>query len=155
MTRTNPPDYYSILGVSPSATKGEITHAYKSLATRYHPDRHQGNELEDLAKEKLTQLNEAYGVLSNGNRRAAYDASRAQAGQSGSYGAPPGPPTHSPPDFSKILGSTLRLVLVLVIISFAMRFVRSPRSAAVIGGALLLAWFGPRLYRLLRGKKTR
>jgi len=56
-------DYYSILGVTKSSTKEEITRAYRKLAARYHPDKHQGNPLADLAEEKFKQINEAYHAL--------------------------------------------------------------------------------------------
>jgi len=56
-------DYYSILGVTQSSTKEEITRAYRKLAARYHPDKHQGNPLADLAEEKFKQINEAYHAL--------------------------------------------------------------------------------------------
>lgn len=56
-------DYYSILGVNRSSTKEEITRAYRKLAARYHPDKHQGNPLADLAEEKFKQINEAYHAL--------------------------------------------------------------------------------------------
>jgi len=56
-------DYYSILGVSRGAKKEEITRAYRRLAARYHPDKHQGNPLADLAEEKFKEINEAYHEL--------------------------------------------------------------------------------------------
>ncbi len=56
-------DYYKILGLDPSATKEEIIRAYRRLAARYHPDKHQGNPLADLAEEKFKDINEAYHAL--------------------------------------------------------------------------------------------
>ena len=63
-------NYYHILGVSASATVREIKLAYKKLAIQYHPDKHQGNT---YFEEKFKQVNEAYQVLSNPHKRAAYD----------------------------------------------------------------------------------
>jgi curved DNA-binding protein CbpA len=63
-------NYYHILGVSATATLREIKVAYKKLAIQYHPDKHQGNT---YFEEKFKQVNEAYQVLSNPNKRAAYD----------------------------------------------------------------------------------
>jgi curved DNA-binding protein CbpA len=63
-------NYYHILGVSASATVREIKLAYKKLAIQYHPDKHQGNS---YFEEKFKQVNEAYQVLSNPHKRAAYD----------------------------------------------------------------------------------
>ncbi|QIX61495.1 DnaJ domain-containing protein [Hymenobacter sp. BT18] len=63
-------NHYQILGVSPTATRLEIKQAYKQLALRYHPDRHQGDtRYEELFK----QVSIAHGVLSDPARRAAYD----------------------------------------------------------------------------------
>ena len=63
-------NYYTILGVSATATGQEIKLAYKKLAILYHPDKHQGNT---YFEEKFKQVNEAYQVLSNAHKRAAYD----------------------------------------------------------------------------------
>jgi curved DNA-binding protein CbpA len=67
-------DPYQILGVPSTATADQIRAAYRSAVTRYHPDRHQGNPLADLAARKLTALNGAYELLSDPGRRAQYDA---------------------------------------------------------------------------------
>ena len=56
-------DYYSILGISRSAKKEEIVRAYRKLAAKYHPDKHLGNPLADLAEEKFKEINEAYHML--------------------------------------------------------------------------------------------
>jgi curved DNA-binding protein CbpA len=50
---------YEILGVKESATDEEIKAAYKVMVKKYHPDRHANNPLEDLAEEKLRQVNMA------------------------------------------------------------------------------------------------
>jgi len=56
-------DYYSILGVQRGAKKEEIIRAYRKLAAKYHPDKHQGNPLADLAEEKFKEINDAYHTL--------------------------------------------------------------------------------------------
>ena len=56
-------NYFEILGVGPNATKEEIRKAYRKLASKYHPDKHQGNPLQDLAEEKFKEINEAYHAL--------------------------------------------------------------------------------------------
>jgi curved DNA-binding protein CbpA len=76
-------DPYAVLGVPRTASEQEIRAAYRALGARYHPDRHQGNPLEDLASAKMRELNRAYAILSNPARRAAFDAG---AG-SGPFGA--------------------------------------------------------------------
>lgn len=62
-----PKDYYNILGVPRSAGEEEIKKAYRRLAHQYHPDRPSGNE------ERFKEINEAYQVLSNRDKRTAYD----------------------------------------------------------------------------------
>lgn len=56
-------NYYEILGIGPNASKEEIRKAYRKLASKYHPDKHQGNPLQDLAEEKFKEINEAYHAL--------------------------------------------------------------------------------------------
>ncbi|WP_343190044.1 molecular chaperone DnaJ [Buchnera aphidicola] len=63
-------DYYKILGISQSATDLEIKKAYKKLAIKYHPDRNQGNK---SYEEKFKEVKEAYEILSNTEKRSAYD----------------------------------------------------------------------------------
>ena len=65
-------DYYSILGVLPTAEDAIVRRAYKALAQYYKNDR---NSLES-AKERLQEINEAYGVLSDSAKRRAYDEAR-------------------------------------------------------------------------------
>ena len=63
-------DYYEILGVSKDANNDEIKKAYRKLALKYHPDRNQGDK---DAEEKFKEINIAYEVLSNEEKRARYD----------------------------------------------------------------------------------
>lgn len=75
-------DPYKVLGVSPSATDAEIKTAYRNLAKKYHPDRYKGHELEELAGEKLKQINEAYDTITR-ERQSGYQ--RAADGFNTSY----------------------------------------------------------------------
>lgn len=62
-------DYYDILGVSRTATPEEIRRAYRRLARQYHPDVNKSPD----AEERFKEINEAYEVLSDPDKRAAYD----------------------------------------------------------------------------------
>ena len=64
-------DYYSILGVAENASDAEIKKAYRKLAMQYHPDRNPGKE--KSANEKFKEINEAYGVLGDPQKRKQYD----------------------------------------------------------------------------------
>jgi len=63
-------DYYEILGVNRDASEEEIKKAYRKLAMKHHPDRNPDNP---AAEEKFKEAKEAYEILSDGNKRAAYD----------------------------------------------------------------------------------
>ncbi len=65
-------DYYKTLGVSRDATEKEIKTAYRKLARKWHPDLHTGKAKEE-AEEKIKQINEAYEVLKDAEKRAKYD----------------------------------------------------------------------------------
>ena len=62
-------DYYTLLGIKENATDGEIKKAYRRLAKKYHPDVNTEAEAED----KFTQIQDAYGVLSDHEKRKLYD----------------------------------------------------------------------------------
>lgn len=63
-------DYYEVLGVSTNASEAEVKKAFKRLAMKYHPDRNPDNE---EAEEKFKEAKEAFDVLSDAQKRAAYD----------------------------------------------------------------------------------
>jgi len=65
-------DPYSVLGVSPTATQAEITHAYRRHLRDHHPDI-RSRESNSEADERLRQVLEAYALLRDPRRRAAYD----------------------------------------------------------------------------------
>ena len=85
MVRENP-DPYLVLGVSPTATQAEITHAYRTRLRAHHPDtRHP--PASKTADDDLRQVLAAYGLLRDPARRADYDRATAHAAT---------PPPHSP-----------------------------------------------------------
>src|SRR5690606_7929141 len=63
-------DYYEILGVNRDASDDEIKKAYRKLAMKYHPDRNPDNP---KAEESFKEAKEAYEILSDAQKRAAYD----------------------------------------------------------------------------------
>jgi molecular chaperone DnaJ len=63
-------DYYQVLDVARTATEAEITKAYRRLAMKYHPDRNPGDK---EAEEKFKEVKEAYEILTDTQKRAAYD----------------------------------------------------------------------------------
>jgi molecular chaperone DnaJ len=74
-------DYYEVLGVARSASDGEIKSAYRKLALKYHPDRNPGDH---TAEERFKEAAEAYSILADGDKRAAYDRfGHAAVGQAG------------------------------------------------------------------------
>src|SRR3954465_380701 len=75
-TMSQPHDYYDVLGVLPSAELIVIRAAFRALAKKYHPDSWDGSKHE--AELRMRSLNEAYEILSNGEKRRAYDRERKQ-----------------------------------------------------------------------------
>ncbi|MEK0084565.1 molecular chaperone DnaJ [Benzoatithermus flavus] len=73
-------DFYDVLGVSRSASEAEIKRAYRTLAMKYHPDRNPGDA---SAEAKFKEINEAYEVLKDPQKKAAYDQFGHQAFEAG------------------------------------------------------------------------
>lgn len=67
-------DYYQTLGVPDNVSQEDIKRAFRKLAFKYHPDTNPGNEKQ--AEEKFKEINEAYGVLGDKNKRQQYDFAR-------------------------------------------------------------------------------
>ncbi len=81
-------DYYEVLKVSRDASEQELKTSYRKLAMQYHPDRNPNNA---EAEEQFKACSEAYGVLSDPEKRAAYDRYGHAAFQGGGFGAGGGP----------------------------------------------------------------
>ena len=96
----NKRDYYEILGLGRDASEEDIKKSYRKLAMKHHPDRNPDSK---DAEEKFKEAAEAYGILSDGQKRAAYD----RFGHQGVQGAGGGPAGFDPnqfQDFGDILG---------------------------------------------------
>lgn len=63
-------DFYEILGLKKGASEAEIKSAFRKLAVKYHPDKNKGDK---KAEEKFKEINEAYGILSDPEKKKKYD----------------------------------------------------------------------------------
>ena len=96
-------DYYHVLGVERNASPDEIKKAYRKLAVKFHPDKNPGDK---SAEDKFKELGEAYEVLSNTDKRAAYDRFGHQAFTPGGGFGGAGGGMHDPFDvFREVFGA--------------------------------------------------
>ncbi len=104
-------DYYEVLGVTRSVSKDEIKKAYRKLAMKYHPDKNPDNS---EAEEHFKEVNEAYEVLSNEDKRRRYDqfghagVGSSASSQGGAYGAGAGDINDIFSAFSDMFGGNAR-----------------------------------------------
>ncbi|MBM3642890.1 MAG: molecular chaperone DnaJ [Alphaproteobacteria bacterium] len=94
-------DYYELLGVERGASADDIKKAFRKLAMQHHPDRNQGNK---DAERKFKDINRAYDVLKDPDKRAQYDRFGAAAFEGGQPGGGPGGPHGQGFDFGSVFG---------------------------------------------------
>ena len=159
------PDPYSVLGVDRAAGEAEIRAAYRDQVAKYHPDKHQGNPLEGLAAEKMAEINRAYEILSDPDRRAEYDRSH------GAWPRPAGPgwgqtvpfPGRRRRRWLLVLGILLLVPLLIRIITLLLRplarlfrgtagILAAARGTPLLG-ALLLAALALLVFLLVRRRR--
>ncbi len=130
-------DHYEILGVSRNATQQEITAAYKAAVKKYHPDRHHGNDLQELAQERLKSLNEAYEVLSNPQSKAWFDRTDGLGPAAGpsAWGTPQSPA-------SQLGRRVIQLTVIAVAVPALARLATNPKGLMVLlaGGSAWWLW---------------
>src|SRR6266478_2548977 len=96
-------DYYEVLEVTRTAAGEEIKRSYRKLAVKFHPDKNPGDP---TAEDKFKEISEAYDVLMDAEKRAAYDRFGHQAFQGAGGGARAGGGFHDPFDiFREVFGA--------------------------------------------------
>ena len=96
-------DYYEVLGVARDASPDEIKKAYRKLALKWHPDRHQGAAAEEAERE-FKRISEANEVLSDPEKRARYDRFGENWEHGQEFTPPPGSQRYSREDFEQAFG---------------------------------------------------
>ena len=101
-------DFYEVLGVAKGTSDEDIKKAYRKLAVKYHPDKNPGDK---AAEEKFKELGEAYSILSDHQKKAAYDqhghAAFDPRPRAGGGGFRPGPGCGDPSDiFRQAIGGS-------------------------------------------------
>ena len=127
-------DHYLALEVSRDASQAEVADAYRKLVGRYHPDRHADNDLIELAEEKLKAINEAYAILSDPDRRSAYDRELNAAGPVIRMSAAE---VSRPPWLLRVFVGMIAGALLV----FLFRLLQHPRAAVFFLLTFGLVWF--------------
>jgi hypothetical protein len=152
-------DPYSVLGVARTASEAEIHAAFRALVVKYHPDRHQGNPLEDLAGAKMADINRAYEILSDPARRAAYDRGPSSGP---SHAGAPGGLSRQHVRWLQLLGLLLLFPVFLRFGAGLVRLLVRAVSEVIplmrgtpVAGALVLVTISILVFALLRQRRHR
>jgi DnaJ domain len=122
-------DPFEVLGIRPGSSQDQIRKAYREKVARYHPDKHRGNPLEELAADKLRAINRAYEILTKGER--------ARPGRSAP--SSPSPTTTQRDPLSRVAGGIGMLVAGLFLVRFGFGLIR---EVFVILRAVVVGLFG-------------
>jgi preprotein translocase subunit Sec63 len=137
-------DPFEVLGIGRDASPEQIRTAYCEQVARYHPDKHRGNPLEELAAARLVAINRAYQILSNDRQRATADARRSpSSGSVRENVAAPAPVVAHPA--MKLVRSLGLLVAAVFLLRFGLVFARQALalSRGFVLGVLWLFRLGP------------
>jgi hypothetical protein len=124
-------DPFEVLGVRPGASHQQIRAAYREQVARYHPDKHRGNPLEQLAADKLRAINRAYEILTKGARARP-------SGPSGSS-ADPKARQARPDGLSRLAGTVGMVVAALFLFRFGFGLMRE-FLVILRGAAMGVVW---------------
>lgn len=128
-------DHYEVLEVHPNASPEVIKRAYRVLAEKFHPDR-QPPEARAWANERMQELNRAYTVLGDEQRRRSYDLAQT-GGESLSLGS-----------MSARVARISQLLFLIFFVIGVIRMVPGPmRLAVLVGGFVLILLINPRLIK--------
>jgi preprotein translocase subunit Sec63 len=105
-------DPFEVLGIGRDASPEQIRTAYREQVARYHPDKHRGNPLEELAAAKLVAINRAYQILSDDRQRAKHEARRARPSTPGAHAPAPIAP-HPAMKLVRSIGLLVALIFLL------------------------------------------
>jgi preprotein translocase subunit Sec63 len=130
-------DPFEVLGLERGASQEQVRAAYRELVARYHPDKHRGNPLEELAAAKLVEINRAYEILSDEAKRSDYE-SRRTAQPSSVAPSPAGTSASLPPPIAKLLNSLGVIISLILFLRFGLGLARS-----VLMGLLAVMRMGP------------
>ncbi|KAL9247438.1 hypothetical protein vseg_020870 [Gypsophila vaccaria] len=161
-------DHYKVLGVSKTASKDEIKRAFRKLAVQFHPDKHAHSpqSAKDSATLKFKQISEAYQVLSDDRKRAAYNfASNAGNYHSNGYGYSSGynsgyyhrggsfyrPPPHPPPPSKRFVSNVEAVLRYMMTRGFLLNLTF---AGVLLGGSVAIDMSRETLWKIYNPGKS-
>ncbi|HKQ71479.1 MAG TPA: J domain-containing protein [Polyangiaceae bacterium] len=138
-------DPFEVLGVRAGASKEEIRAAYREQVARFHPDKHHGNPLEELAAAKLVEINRAYEILSADDRRVESEGGPARRASRSEGERARSPAPAAPHPAAKLARSLGMIASLLLFLKFGLGLVGELflLGRALVMGLLSLLRIGP------------